>query len=106
MPYQLWTSLSIPGIKSSGQDFSQLLALASPHRVSSDSFRRPCGRKEVGRERFETVPYGSPPACRRQAPRISTNFHITEKKSAPRRCEAFPDNCFKIPASKFLMLTG
>jgi hypothetical protein len=21
------------------------------------------------------------------------------------RCEAFPDNCFKIPASKFLMLT-
>jgi hypothetical protein len=22
------------------------------------------------------------------------------------RCEAFPDNCFKIPASKFLMLTG
>jgi hypothetical protein len=22
------------------------------------------------------------------------------------RCKAFPDNCFKIPASKFLMLTG
>jgi hypothetical protein len=22
------------------------------------------------------------------------------------RCEAFPGNCFKIPASKFLMLTG
>jgi predicted AAA+ superfamily ATPase len=24
----------------------------------------------------------------------------------PGRCEAFPDNCFKIPASRFLMLTG
>jgi hypothetical protein len=34
------------------------------------------------------------------------SFSYPWKKVDFGKCEAFPDNCFKIPASKFLMLTG